>query len=90
MKVSSLLEKHEDKVFTDFDKWKQVMKDRGCDRLEQEDELTRIHIYAMTPDDRVMGVWHRPQKERMGVCYNEKNGREMSKNGRKFKHLEKL
>ena len=84
------MEKHEDKVFTDFDKWKQVMKDRGCDRLEQEDELTRIHIYAMTPDDRVMGVWHRPQKERMGVCYNEKNGREMSKNGRKFKHLEKL
>jgi hypothetical protein len=78
-----------EKVYKDFSEWKEAMKSCGCDRLEQEDELTKIHIYAMTPDNRVMGVWHRPQQERCGVAYSDK-GREMAKNGRKFKLLQKL
>ena len=80
----------EGKVFTDFEEWKKAMKERGCDRLEQEDELTKIHVYALRPDGRTMGIWHHPQKERMGVSYNEKDGREFDKRGRKLKHLEDL
>ena len=78
-----------EKVYTDYEEWKAAMKKCGCDRLEQEDELTKIHVYAMTPDNRVMGVWHRPQQEKCGVAYSDK-GREMAKNGRKFKKLEEL
>lgn len=84
-----LHEANGEKVYKDFDDWCAAMKDKGCDRLEQENELTRIHIYAMTPDNRVMGVWHRPQRERCGVAYSDK-GRELAKNGRKFKLFKKL
>lgn len=87
MKLINLFEKD---VFDDFDQWKSKMKSCGCDRLEQENELSKIHIYAFTPDGRVKGIWHKPQKDNMGVCYNEKNGRSFDKRGRKFKVLEKL
>lgn len=84
-----LSESRGEKVYKDYDDWKAAMKEAGCDRLEQEDELTRIHVYAMTPENRVMGVWHRPQAERCGVAYSQ-GGRKMAKNGRKFKLLHKL
>lgn len=88
MKLSALFEN--DKIYNDFDEWKAAMKERGCDHLEQENELTKIHIYALKPDGRTMGIWHRPQEENKGVCYHETEGRSFDKRGRKFKHLEDL
>ena len=87
MKLINLFEKD---VFDNFDDWKSAMKSRGCDHLEQEDELTKIHIYAFTPDGRVHGVWHTPQEDNMGVCYGQDDGRKFDKRGRKYKYLEKL
>ena len=87
MKLINLFEKD---VFNDFDEWKSEMKSRGADHLEQEDELSKIHVYAFTPDGRVQGVWHKPQQDNMGVCYDDKEGRKFDKRGRKFKYLEKL
>jgi hypothetical protein len=90
MKLYEVKNVSKGKVYNDFDAWCDAMAEKGCDRLEQENELTQIHVYAFRPDGRVMGVWHRPQRGNCGVAYNETDGREFKKNGRKFKHFKKL